>query len=94
MAHRVPYMFPHTGLVDRDDARYVFTSFPHYGGETEMMYRYLARDRGMKRIAILYDPNAYGRFFRDRLRALGRRRWLCRGGGRTGEPDLAHGPDG
>ncbi|MGZ5926055.1 MAG: ABC transporter substrate-binding protein [Rhizomicrobium sp.] len=70
MAHRVPYMFPHTGLVDRDDGRYVFTSFPHYGGETEMMYRYLARDRGMKRIAILYDPNAYGSFFRDRLRAL------------------------
>ena len=70
MAHHVPYMFPHTGLVDRDDGRYVFTSFPHYGGETEMMYRYLARDRGMKRIAILYDPNAYGSFFRDRLRAL------------------------
>ena len=70
MAHRVPYMFPHTGLVDRDDGRYVFTSFPHYGGETEMMYRYLARDRGMKRIAILYDPNAYGSFFRDRLRTL------------------------
>jgi branched-chain amino acid transport system substrate-binding protein len=70
MAHRVPYMFPHTGLVDKDDGRYVFTSFPHYGGETEMMYRYLARDRGMKRIAILYDPNAYGAFFRDRLRAL------------------------
>lgn len=70
MAHRLPYMFPHTGLVDKDDGRYVFTSFPHYGGETEMMYRYLARDRGMKRIAILYDPNAYGSFFRDRLRAL------------------------
>ena len=70
MAHHVPYMFPHTGLIDRDDARYVFTSFPHYGGETEMMYRYLARDRGMARIAILYDPNAYGQFFRDRLRAL------------------------
>lgn len=70
MAHKLPYMFPHTGLLDRDDARYVFTSFPHYDGETRMMYRYLARDRGMKRIAILYDPNAYGRYFRDRLRAL------------------------
>ena len=70
MAHRVPYMFPHTGLVDMDDARYVFTSFPHYGGETQMMYRYLARERGLKRIAILYDPNAYGQYFRDRLRAL------------------------
>jgi branched-chain amino acid transport system substrate-binding protein len=70
MAHKLPYMFPHTGLIDKDDERYVFTSFPHYGGETEMMYRYLARDRGMKRIAILYDPNAYGSFFRDRLRTL------------------------
>ncbi len=70
MAHHVPYMFPHTGLVDMDAARYVFTSFPHYGGETQMMYRYLAHDRGMTRIAILYDPNAYGQFFRDRLRAL------------------------
>ena len=70
MAHRIPYMFPHTGLVDMDEARYVFTSFPHYGGETAMMFRYLARERGLKRIAILYDPNAYGQYFRDRLRAL------------------------
>jgi branched-chain amino acid transport system substrate-binding protein len=70
MAHKLPYMFPHTGLLDKDDARYVFTSFPHYDGETRMMYRYLARDRGMKRIAILYDPNAYGRYFRDKLREL------------------------
>src|SRR5579871_308286 len=70
MAHRLPYMFPHTGLIEKDDERYVFTSFPHYGGETEMMYRYLARDRGLRRIAILYDPNAYGQYFRDRLRAL------------------------
>lgn len=69
MAHKLPYMFPHTGLIDRDGDRYVFTSFPHYGGETAMMYRYLAHARAMKRIAILYDPNAYGRFFRDRLRA-------------------------
>lgn len=73
MAHRVPYMFPHTGLIDKDDERYVFTSFPHYGGETEMMYRYLARDRGLKRIGILYDPNAYGQYFRDKLRALAER---------------------
>ena len=72
MAHRVPYMFPHTGMVTMDDGRYVFTSYPHYGGETRMMYRYLAHDRGMKRLAILYDPNAYGRYFRDRLRALAR----------------------
>ncbi len=70
MAHRVPYMFPHTGLVAMDDGRYVFTSYPHYDGETRMMYRYLARDRGMNRLAILYDPNAYGRYFRDRLKAL------------------------
>lgn len=70
MAHRVPYMFPHTGMVAMDDGRYVFTSYPHYDGETRMMYRYLARDRGMKRLAILYDPNAYGRYFRDRLKAL------------------------
>ncbi len=69
-AHKLPYMFPHTGLLDRDDERYVFTSFPHYDGETRMMYRYLARDRGMKRIAILYDPNAYGQYFRDKLRSL------------------------
>ena len=70
MAHRVPYMFPHTGMVAMDDGRYVFTSYPHYDGETRMMYRYLAHDRGMKRLAILYDPNAYGRYFRDRLRGL------------------------
>ena len=33
------------------------------------MFRYLAKDRGLTRLAIAHDPNAYGTLFRDRLRA-------------------------
>jgi ABC-type branched-subunit amino acid transport system substrate-binding protein len=64
---RVPLMFPHTALVSSEGQRYLFTSFPRFEGETDVMYRYLAKDRGFRRIAIAHDPNAYGMLFRDRL---------------------------
>ncbi len=67
MARHVPYMFPHTALVTLDGARYVFTSYPRYLGESQVMFRYLARTRGFRRLAIAYADNAYGRFFLDRL---------------------------
>jgi branched-chain amino acid transport system substrate-binding protein len=33
-----------------------------------VLFRYLAKDRGLRRIAIAHDPNAYGLTFRDALR--------------------------
>jgi ABC-type branched-subunit amino acid transport system substrate-binding protein len=65
---RVPLMFPHTALVSSDGERYLFTSFPRFEGEAEVMFRYLATTRGARRIAIAHDPNAYGLTFRDALR--------------------------
>ena len=67
-ARRVPLMFPHTALVSSEGERYLFTSFPRFEGEAEVMFRYLARDRGLRRLAIVHDANAYGLAFRDALR--------------------------
>jgi ABC-type branched-subunit amino acid transport system substrate-binding protein len=64
----VPVLFPHTALVSSEGERYLFTSFPRFEGESEVMFRYLAADRGLRRLAIAHDPNAYGAGFRDRLK--------------------------
>jgi branched-chain amino acid transport system substrate-binding protein len=68
-AQRVPLLFPHTALVSSAGERYLFTSFPRFEGEAAVMFRYLAKERGMRRLAIAHDPNAYGTLFRDHLRA-------------------------
>ncbi len=68
-AARVPVLFPHTALVSSEGERYLFTSFPRFEGESAVMFRYLAEDRGLRRLAIAHDPNAYGAGFRDRLEA-------------------------
>jgi ABC-type branched-subunit amino acid transport system substrate-binding protein len=64
----VPYLFPHTALIDSAGKRYVFTSYPGYGGEAKVMFKYLPQQRGMKRLAIVRDENVYGQFFYDRLK--------------------------
>lgn len=69
--HRVPYMFPHTALLPRQAQRYVFTSFPRYEAEVALMTRFLVRERGARRIAVAYEPSAYGRLFVELLRAQG-----------------------
>ena len=66
--HRVPYMFPHTALLPREAQRYVFTSFPRYEAEVALMTRFLVRERGARRIAVLHEPSAYGRLFLELLR--------------------------
>lgn len=65
----VPYLFPHTALLPDTVNRYVFTSYPRYPGESQVMLRYLSQDRGFTRLAIVHDENVYGRFFLDRLQA-------------------------
>ncbi len=68
-AAKVPLLFPHTALVSSEGERYLFTSFPRFEGESAVMFRYLAQDRGVRTVAIAHDPNAYGTGFRDRLQA-------------------------
>jgi branched-chain amino acid transport system substrate-binding protein len=64
---QVPYLFPHSAMVDSRDNRYMFDSFPKYPGEAKMMYRYLARERGIEKIGIVHDQNRYGQDFADWL---------------------------
>ena len=45
---RVPVLFPHTALVSSEGERYLFTSFPRFEGEAEVMFRYLAKERGLR----------------------------------------------
>lgn len=61
--NKVPYLFPHTALISSDNERYLFTSFPRYEGEALVMFRYLAQERGLKRIAMVHDSNVYGTRF-------------------------------
>jgi ABC-type branched-subunit amino acid transport system substrate-binding protein len=70
MEKRVPHLFPHTALLTLDGARYVFTSFPRFEGETRVVLRHLTSNLGVKRIGVIHDPNAYGSYFRDRARDL------------------------
>ena len=67
MDKKIPYLFPHEGILTKKDWRYVFTSFPRYEDEIEIMYSYLVETRGAKRMAVIYADNDYGRLFRDRL---------------------------
>jgi len=66
----VPYLFPHTALLTVDGERYVYTSYPRYDGESWVMLRYLANERGAKRIAVIYADNIYGQYFADRASEL------------------------
>lgn len=66
MKKQVPYMFPHTALLTMDGGRYVFTSYPRYDGETEVMLRHLATDRDIRNIGVIYANNAYGQYFASR----------------------------
>ncbi|HEY7697915.1 MAG TPA: ABC transporter substrate-binding protein, partial [Vicinamibacteria bacterium] len=70
MEEHIPYLFPHTALLTLDGARYVFTSFPRFEGETRVVLRHLSKNLGVKRVGVIHDPNAYGSYFRDRARDL------------------------
>jgi len=71
MEQGVPYMFPHTALLTVDGAREIFTSYPRYDGETRVMLRYLAEERGADRIGVVYANNAYGQYFASRANKFG-----------------------
>ena len=65
---KIPYLFPHEGIYEKKDARYIFTSFPRYESECELIFKYLVQSRGLTKIAIIYADNNYGQVFRDRLK--------------------------
>lgn len=65
---KIPFLFPHQGSDVISGKRYVFTSYPFYKGEGDIILKYLAQNRGSKKIGIIYADNAYGHIFRDKLR--------------------------
>jgi len=70
MENEVPYLFPHTALLTVDNNRWIYTSYPRYAGETQVMLRYLAEDVGVKRLGVLYANNAYGHYFASRAQVF------------------------
>ena len=70
MKHDVPYLFPHTALLTVDGDRHIYTSFPRYDGESQVMLEYLSGERGRQRIGVIHAPNIYGQYFADRARDL------------------------
>jgi len=66
---KVPYLFPHTALVNSAGQRYLFTSFPRFEGEAAVMFPYVARERKLTRLGIVHDINAYGQLFLRELNA-------------------------
>jgi len=72
MEHGVPYMFPHTALLTVDGKREVFTSYPRYDGETRVILSYLAEERGIEHIGVIYANNAYGQYFASRAKSFSR----------------------
>lgn len=65
---KVPYLFPHQGGDKPTGKRYIFTSYPLYKGECNLIARYLSQVRGFKKIGIIYADNAYGHLLRDKYR--------------------------
>lgn len=65
---KIPFLFPHSAMVDSRGNRYFFDSFPKYDGEARMMYRYLGKERGIRKIGIVHDQNKYGQDFADWLK--------------------------
>lgn len=70
---RIPYLFPHSGLVSSAGERYLFASYPNLESEALIMFHFLAKERGAKRIAIAHDPNIYGMFYVERLQRYAER---------------------
>ncbi len=57
-SQRVPLMFPHTALISSEGERYLFTSFPRFEGEADVMFRYLSKELKLWRVtAQIRRPN-------------------------------------
>ena len=75
--HHIPYLAPMTGAEYlRDSAHHTVINLrASYYQETEEMVQRLTTDRGIKRIAILYQDDSFGRAgLRGVLRALEKRK--------------------
>ena len=65
---RVPFMFPHQGHHALVGKRYMFTSYPLYIYECDIMMKYLAQTRGFRKLGLIYADNAYGHIFLEKMK--------------------------
>jgi len=63
MERKIPWVSPSTGSAHWVDPpkKQLFTIYPLYSGDAQVLVRYAAQDMGLKRIAITYQNDDYGK---------------------------------
>ena len=81
--YKVPYIAPFTGATFlREDRTSVVNLRASYFQETEEIIRYLVDERGIEKIAIVYQDDSFGQVgYRGVTAALGRRGMILRAAG-------------
>jgi ABC-type branched-subunit amino acid transport system substrate-binding protein len=63
MERRIPWVSPSTGSAHWVDPpmRYLFTIYPLYSGDAQVLVKYAVHELGLKRLAITYQNDDYGK---------------------------------
>ncbi len=63
MKRKIPWLSPSTGSAHWVDPpqKYLFTIYPLYSGDAQVLVRYAAEEMGKKHIAIVYQNDDYGK---------------------------------
>jgi len=63
MQRKIPWLSPSTGSSHWVDPpnKYLFAVYPLYSGDSQVLVRYAAQEMGLKRIAITYQNDDYGK---------------------------------
>jgi branched-chain amino acid transport system substrate-binding protein len=63
MERKIPWFSPSTGSAHWVDPpqKYLFTIYPLYSGDAQVLVRYAAQELGLKQIAIVYQNDDYGK---------------------------------
>jgi branched-chain amino acid transport system substrate-binding protein len=63
----IPYLFPHTGLIEGVERRYLFTSFPLLANEARVMFEGVLKQQQLRRVGLAYANDEYGSLYHDAL---------------------------
>ncbi len=63
MEKKIPFTFPHQGSDSLAGKKYVFTSYPFYSKEIDIMMNFLIKTRKFTRVGLIYADNDYGKIF-------------------------------
>jgi ABC-type branched-subunit amino acid transport system substrate-binding protein len=65
---KVPFLFPWQGDSGLTGKKLIFTSYPFYDVQTRLIAHWLVEKKGIKRIGIIYQDDAYGQPFLETLK--------------------------